>query len=519
MPGTVCSKAVRHGIVGAVLLPHHPALLDALRTPSVDDPWRVIVSGASRVGRRLERTTSSANRIRISLHSRRMKSISVAALALVLACGPSVTTQTTGSTSTSEGSSAESTATSDLAIPDLPPVGPLYRAVSAGHDVLCAVREPGGEIVCRDPQCDAGVRPDEWTLDDPACWIAPALPSAEYVQVEVNAIQLVAGTVGPICGLTTGGAIECDVSTDALPDDVYTAVGVDFGWLCGLGTAGVACANQSTALYPSALAIDRGAALMPGGVLAFAATTVDPSMTPLQLPGDFVEVTGGYFDACGQRVDGGWSCLNPAHEEAIAAHDRLDDVELAMGVPHDAEANGCGLDADGYARCWGRLRDRERSFEQLSIGTMLRADVLVHAEIPYACGVRDDGTLECWGPIEGWCDDSLCAADHYCEDGACQDCGPGGCDSCGDVTCSDGDHCAEPGVCRDCAGGNCDACECDASDPFCDVELSLCLCGTQCDAGTCRYACSPAQLTCGTVFDCSDGPPVQGECVDGWCVE
>lgn len=28
-----------------MLLPHHPERLDALRTPSVDDPWRVIVSG------------------------------------------------------------------------------------------------------------------------------------------------------------------------------------------------------------------------------------------------------------------------------------------------------------------------------------------------------------------------------------------------------------------------------------------------------------------------------------------
>jgi hypothetical protein len=95
--------------------------------------------------------------------------------------------------------------------------------------------------------------------------------------------------------------------------------------------------------------------------------------------GPFVSLSAsGWGDACGVQLDGLLLC---GIDSSTSGFELTGDFVEVVGSS-DA---GCGLLADGSARCWPEATNVPGPYESLGAGDT------------FACGITASGTLECWG--------------------------------------------------------------------------------------------------------------------------
>jgi hypothetical protein len=211
------------------------------------------------------------------------------------------------------------------------------------------------------------------TAGNGICWgdgydgETPVLPSATYTEVEHNDRVT--------CGLTTAGAVFCDVlgpsdyDIEDPPPEVFVDIDVSTGErACGINDAGhIVCwgtAGYSDGFYSP-----------PGGI--FTAVEVGSGC------GCALDTTG-YPTCWGLETEGGPERAIIEDVPAIAL------TSLTVGVRH-----ACGIAETGEAVCWGENWQSQinaplsRTFDKVSAGQH------------HTCGIATDGEVICWGNMPG----------------------------------------------------------------------------------------------------------------------
>ncbi|MCB9633161.1 MAG: hypothetical protein H6721_13655 [Sandaracinus sp.] len=265
----------------------------------------------------------------------------------------------------------------DILGASVPPTTRRYRGVAVGRHSGCAIREDGG-------------------LD---CF-GDVLNGDRGFEGVVDVVDVDVGWAGNACWVTGAGELGC--TNDRPPSDTFESVSVGWRHQCGITT------DHALRCWSSHATFDGGCYAGPGAC----------GRDPLPIEGRFVEVSAGAQHTCARSEDGEVLCFGARDTAAWLSNPTESLTNLDTEPSGGVQGWSCGLNAEGFARCWG-AREVEVPSESLTSLTVgrgvcgLREDgtlacstafpapagtfVDVSLSATFACGVRTGGVLTCWG--------------------------------------------------------------------------------------------------------------------------
>ena len=253
---------------------------------------------------------------------------------------------------------------------ETPEIAGTFRAISAGHEHTCGLRNDG-------------------TI---TCWGEDSLGRTDTPAGRFSTVS--AGTFHT-CGLRDNGTIECWGSNSdgqrKAPTGRFSAVSAGTLHTCGLRDGGaIECwgsnsKGQRVVLDGRFTAISAGGAHTcglreSGAVVCWGSNEYEESKAPA---GRFSAVSAGTLHTCGLRTNGAIECWgNPGSERNNVPEGKFNAVSAGYG-------HACGLRDDGAIRCWG---DNSHGQSDAPAGRFNA----VSAGHQHTCGLRDNGTIKCW---------------------------------------------------------------------------------------------------------------------------